>query len=132
MLARVFSGMRGIAVMSLVGFMVLAFPAVAASHRLAARRPACPARHAKMLLADPQDVGVGPALDVVAKPDGAVAWLVSNQVSRKPGEYEVHVVDRLGSRVVAVAPDVQPSSLAIAGNTLYWTQEGKPASTRIQ
>ncbi len=77
-------------------------------------------------------VGVGPALDVAVKSDGAVAWLVANQISRKPTEYEVHVVDRLGSRVVAVDPRIDESSLAIAGNTLYWTQGGKPASTRIQ
>ena len=233
--------MQRIATASLIGLTLLAFPATAASHRIAGR-PACPARHAKTLLADPQAavysevehygffeiracarghrsyglrvetqegnrckpgcivfpnsfalagtmvaygentepgdkyeacpcgkwfvvvrnlltgrvlvtnstgdanlaqgtssppkagnyVGVGPALDVIVKSDGAVAWLVYNEISRQPGQYEVPVADRLGSRVVAVDPNLDPASLAIAGSTLYWTANGTAASARLE
>jgi hypothetical protein len=77
-------------------------------------------------------VGVGPALDVVVKGDGSVAWIVHNHLSSLvPPKYEVHVVDRLGSRIVASNPDIGPSSLALAGSTLYWTQDGKPFSALL-
>jgi hypothetical protein len=33
-----------------------------------------------------------------------------------------------GIRTLASGPTVAPSSLALAGSTLYWTQEGKPFS----
>jgi len=75
-------------------------------------------------------VGVGPATVIVVKNDGAVAWIAQSRPrTEPPAEYEVHALDSTGSRVLAAGPGVDPSSLALAGNTLYWTEGGKPAST---
>ncbi|HUB36633.1 MAG TPA: hypothetical protein VL972_07395 [Solirubrobacteraceae bacterium] len=92
-------------------------------HRLPTGTPMTPPKNG--------DVGVGPATDIVVKSDGAVAWIVDvgkGGVSRAPAVYEVHAVDRTGSRVLASGPEIGPSSLALAGSTLYWTQGGKPMS----
>ncbi len=79
--------------------------------------------------------GRGEAHSVVLKTDGSVAWIA--EFERKPmppaiglvTEYEVGAVDRTGTRVLAVATDIAPKSLALAGSTLYWTQRGAPMST---
>jgi hypothetical protein len=76
-----------------------------------------------------QDVGVGPATAVVVKSDGAVAWIV--ETDREEGYYQVHVLDGSGSRVLAEGPEIAPTSLALAGSTLYWTQGGKPFSATL-
>ena len=62
----------------------------------------------------------------VLKPDGAVAWIVLNA-----GEYEVHVVDRAGSRVLAVGSDIEPHSLTLDASKLHWTQGGEPMSASL-
>ena len=72
-------------------------------------------------------VGNGFTVDIVPKSDGAVAWTVESGI--KPSRYEVHAVDKNGSRVLASGQDIGPHSLALAGSTLYWTQGGKPFST---
>jgi hypothetical protein len=75
-----------------------------------------------------QNEGIGPAKTIVVKGDGAVAW-----IAQAPGEgsyqYQVHALDKTGSRLLASGVDVDPSSLALGGSTLYWTQEGKPMSS---
>lgn len=77
-------------------------------------------------------VGVGPALDVMVENNGSVAWIVYNvRGVGMPRQYEVHVADHLGSHVVASSPDISPHSLALVGNTLYWTQGGKPFSATL-
>jgi len=79
--------------------------------------------------------GRGPAVSVVLKTDGSVAWinefgLVVNKFGTvHPMEYEVHAVDKNGSRVLGSGTNVDPHSLALAGSTLYWTQDGSPMST---
>jgi hypothetical protein len=89
-------------------------------------------------------VGVGPALAVVAKPDGSVAWMVENSVlwdaenfyysdgqpqfqshPEVPIRYELYVSDRLGERVLASGSDLDARSLALTGSTLRWSQAGK-------
>jgi hypothetical protein len=79
-----------------------------------------------------QDVGIGPAMAIVVKSDGAVAWIAQDAVEGGlPYKYQVHVLDGSGSRVLAEGPEVAPASLALVGSTLYWTQGGKPFSATL-
>jgi hypothetical protein len=50
---------------------------------------------------------------------------VVDEQGRQQG-YEVHAADKAGSRLLATGANIEPNSLALVGNTLYWTQEGKP------
>jgi len=84
-------------------------------------------------------VGVGNAVAIVVKSDGSVAW-IADDYERSSGAgtpsetryFDVEAVDSSGSRLLASGTNVDPSSLALAGNTLYWTQGGKPASTALR
>lgn len=76
-------------------------------------------------------VGVGPIDALVVKSDGAVAWIASLVGEGQHG-YEVHAVDKTGSRLVASGTSIDPRSLALAGSTLYWTQGGVPMSAPLQ
>lgn len=75
-------------------------------------------------------VGAGPTTAIVVKADGAIAWIVKTAVF-PPLAYEVHALDRTGSRTLAAGGDIAPHSLALAGSTLYWTQDGKPQSAPL-
>ena len=75
----------------------------------------------------PRSIGIGPAVAIVVKSDGSVAWIVESGTS----EYQVHAVDKSGSRVLASGTNIDPHSLALAGSTLYWTQGGKPESAPL-
>jgi len=77
----------------------------------------------------PKTVGDGPATAIVLKSDGAVAWIVDTV--QKNDMYQVHAVDRSGSRLLASGSDIDPKSLALAGSTLYWTQGRKPYSATL-
>jgi hypothetical protein len=81
----------------------------------------------------PGAVGIGPVVSLVVKSDGAVAWIVENEIPARhvPAEYEVHAVDKTGNRLLASGSDIDPHSLALAGSTLYWTQGGKPMSAPL-
>jgi hypothetical protein len=79
--------------------------------------------------ANPFAVGVGRTLAIVVKSDGAVAWIA--QAPPYEGTYQVHALDKSGSRLLASGAEVDPSSLAIGGSTLYWTQGGKPMSAPL-
>jgi hypothetical protein len=73
---------------------------------------------------------------VVKASDGATAWSVAPRFEEVDGTwvpsfYEIHVVDRSGSRVVADGREVEPSSLRIRGSTLYWTMGGEPMSATL-
>jgi hypothetical protein len=76
----------------------------------------------------PSVIGVGPAVSIVAKPDGAVAWITETGY---PTEYQVHEVDNSGSRTLASSREIEPFSLALAGSTLYWTQNGQAMSAPL-
>lgn len=76
-----------------------------------------------------RQIGAGVASDVVVKSDGAVAWLTSAAPFPK---MEVHVSGRGGTRLLASGNEIQPNSLALAGNTLYWTEGGVPRSALLQ
>ncbi len=78
-------------------------------------------------------VGPGPATAIVVKRDGAVAWITEAWI-RPPDTdlyFEVHALDRRGERLLALAPGIDPASLALAGSRLYWTQGGKPMSATL-
>ena len=79
--------------------------------------------------------GVGPTTDLVAKSDGAVAWIVASHTSSccsgPPPEFEVRALDKTGSRQLASGTEIAPKSLALSGSTLYWTQGGKPMSATL-
>ncbi len=78
------------------------------------------------------DFGAGEAGAMVVKSDGAVAWIADIVEDAMPKDlitYQVHAVDKNGSRVLASGPSIEPSSLALAGSTLYWTQGGEPMSS---
>lgn len=64
------------------------------------------------------------------KSDGAVAWIVETGYPDNV-EYHVYAIDKTGRRMLASSADIVPYSLALAGNTVYWTQGGQPASTPL-
>jgi hypothetical protein len=76
-----------------------------------------------------QYVGIGPAQSIVVKSDGAVAWVV--ETGKVEEFYQVRALDHSGEKLLASESDINPSSLAIAGSTLYWTQGGKPFSATL-
>jgi hypothetical protein len=77
----------------------------------------------------PSKVGVGFTSAIVVKDDGAVAWIAETRL--QPAEYEVHIVDNTGGRIVASGAEIAPRSLALADSTLYWTQGGRPMSAML-
>lgn len=85
---------------------------------------------------EPGQVGVGYSTAIVVKRDGAVAWIVDNfglNVGLPPETvpyFEVKSLDGSGLRTLAEGTDVDPSSLALAGSYLYWTQ-GDHASSAL-
>jgi hypothetical protein len=74
--------------------------------------------------------GVGPLTALVLKSDGSVAWIasVAGLSGYVPPEYEVHALDKSGSRLLASGTEIDPHSLALKGSALSWTQTGKPFS----
>jgi len=78
----------------------------------------------------PLHVGSGPAANIVVKSDGAVAWIAENEElsAKEVTYYELHALDKTGSRVLASGPNIDTSSLKLTGSTLHWKQGGKRAS----
>jgi hypothetical protein len=76
--------------------------------------------------ATPVSVGLTTAL--VVKSDGAVAWIVETGI---PTIYQVYAIDKTGRRLLASSTGIVPYSLALAGNTVYWTQGGQPFSAPL-
>ncbi len=72
------------------------------------------------------NVGTGRTTAIVVKGDGAVAWIAPT--GEEIGAFEVHALDRSGSRVLASGLGIDASSLALVGSRLYWMQNGMPAS----
>lgn len=73
-------------------------------------------------------VGAGPTINLVVKSDGAVAWTVDTEEG--PGR-QVWAIDRSGKRLVAEGTNLDPHSLALAGSTIYWTQDGQAFSAPL-
>jgi hypothetical protein len=87
----------------------------------------------------PHYVGVGPIAELVVKPDGSVAWIASDlerseqaaEGSSQAHYFDLYAADKSGTRLLASGLNLSPSSLALAGSTLYWTQGGKPFSATL-
>ena len=86
------------------------------------------------------NVGVGNVVALVLKDDGSVAWIAEDYGRTEAGPpvgpegtrlsyFDVYACDKSGTRLLASGTSIDPSSLALAGSTLYWTQGGKSAST---
>jgi hypothetical protein len=73
-------------------------------------------------------VSIGSATAIAVKSDGAVAWIVETGV---PATYQVYAIDKTGSRLLASSAEIVPYSLALAGNTVYWTQGGQSTSAAL-
>jgi hypothetical protein len=83
-------------------------------------------------VSSPARVGFGLVTTLLVKSDGAAAWIVGNTEGDSPATtYEVGAVDGQGSRVLGESSEIEPHSLAIAGNSLHWTQGGKAMSTTL-
>ena len=76
-----------------------------------------------------QLLGAGVTTAIALKRDGAVAWIV--KLDRAPGEYQVWAADKAGNRPLASGPGIAPSSLALVGSTLHWTESGRPMSAPL-
>jgi hypothetical protein len=79
--------------------------------------------------------GVGETTKIVLG-NGLVAWIArdierSNASSPKAPFYDVYALDASGSHLLAAGTEVDPSSLALAGRLVYWSEGGKPASAVI-
>jgi hypothetical protein len=94
------------------------------------------------LEAMPKTVGVGGVEAIVLKSDGAVAWIAQDELRSEKAEqeagrtagsyYDLYVFDKTGERLLASGTELDRSSLALAGSTLYWTLGGKPFSALLQ
>ncbi|MGA9286234.1 MAG: hypothetical protein WBV85_12420 [Solirubrobacteraceae bacterium] len=87
----------------------------------------------------PSSIGAGPVVAIVVKSDGSVAWMTESKNESPSRENEfvasrefiVFSVDKSGTHQLAVGKNIDPSSLALVGSTLYWTQGGVPASAHL-
>lgn len=71
--------------------------------------------------------------NLVLKADGAVGWIVvTNQLTPPVVGYEVHAVDASGSKLLDSGARIDPSSLALGGSSLYWTDAGQVRSARLR
>jgi hypothetical protein len=76
------------------------------------------------------------ALQIVLASDGAVAWTVAAGFgyTGKSAAIQVRAADAAGDRQVAYgySGEIDPTSLALAGSTLYWTQSGSSHSATLK
>jgi hypothetical protein len=78
--------------------------------------------------------GVGPAVAIVVKGDGSIAW-IADDFERTAGTqkyYDVEATDHSGSRLLASGTNIKPSSLKLVGSTVSWRQAGKSASAVLK
>jgi hypothetical protein len=83
----------------------------------------------------PGYLGVGETTKIVLGSD-LVAWIAFDiERSRASGRevpfYDVYALDASGSHLLAAGTEVDPSSLALAGRRVYWSEGGKPAAAVI-
>jgi hypothetical protein len=72
------------------------------------------------------------ASHIVVRFDSSVAWIAENRgFDHMTAGYELHVLDKQGSRVLADSTEIDSTSLALAVNTLRWIQNGTPMSSTI-
>ncbi len=69
--------------------------------------------------------GVGPTTGLVVSPTGSVAWIVHDNQAPDPPTYQVWKADRGSAKtMLAAGNDIDPSSLALGGTRVYWSQGG--------
>ncbi len=71
------------------------------------------------------------ASDLELHPNGSVAWITAPFTSLEPAPAAVRVNDRAGERTLASGAIVA-DSLALAGSTLYWTENGVARASALQ
>ncbi len=85
------------------------------------------------------ETGVGPVTDLVVKADGSVVWIaddierriVTNVPYSETPYFDVYASDAAGTRLLAAGADIQSSSLALAGGTVYWSEAGRASSALV-
>ncbi len=75
-------------------------------------------------------VGVGPAEQVIVKPNGSVAWIAEDFIAwleafregreHEPPTYELRVIDQTGERLIASGATLDPHSLVFHGDRLEY------------
>ncbi len=75
-------------------------------------------------------VGIGTPRAIVVTRGGAVAWTMGPTPEQR--DYQVHVLDSAGLRLVASSPDVEPFSLTLVGTTLHWAEAGIRKSVALR
>ena len=75
----------------------------------------------------------GPAASLVLRPNGDLAWITDTPKFRvtSAGEHQVYTLEGSERHMIASGNDIEPLSLALAGDTIYWTQDGKPVSAPL-
>ncbi len=82
-----------------------------------------------------ENYGVGPTTALLLTDSGSVAWITDahgGEGRPSEGGYQVHAADSHGTSLLASGPDIDPSSLALAGGTVYWMQGGEPRSASVE
>jgi hypothetical protein len=75
-------------------------------------------------------IGFGPAVAIMVRSDGAVAWISGADLGPS-SRHEVRAIDKSGSRVLASGLEIDPHSLVLRASTLSWRQGGKLSSTSL-
>jgi hypothetical protein len=75
------------------------------------------------------EVGGGPVAALVVKSDGAVAWVAG--AGGASSLHEVFALDESGKRLLASGLEIEPKSLKLRGNLIYWKQGGKQFSAPL-
>ena len=83
---------------------------------------------------DYESAGAGPVTSLVLRPNGDIAWIAATPYQRltSAGKDQVYTLEASGQRMVASGNEIDPLSLALADETIYWTQAGKPDSAPLK
>ena len=81
-----------------------------------------------------EDYGAGPVASLVLRPNGDLAWIAETPTFRvtAAGRYQVYTLEATGRRMIASGDDIEPDSLALAVETIYWSRNGKPESAVLK
>jgi hypothetical protein len=76
----------------------------------------------------------GPAASLVLRPNGDLAWITDTPKFRvtSAGAHQVYTLEGSERHMIASGDNIEERSLALAGETIYWTQGGKPFSAPLK